>query len=313
MLLLVGGNGFLGAHIAHVAVRQGIEVGVAGTSYIAAKSLPDSVHYTKVGDPNYDEFLGSAKTIVYLANATRPSQEEDALRHEVQTNISAVTQFILKLFKRSFEGQVIYASSGGQVYGRRNPVPALETDPLQPCTAYGIGKLMCEEVISYGHRVFGLNTVVFRIANPVGVGQIGTGHGLVGAVFRALREDIPLSLFGAGNNVRDYFSADDLGRLISRLYKRNWRGDGVYNIGSGVGATELDVIDAVHNVLRKSPEVIHKPAREFDLPYAVVNAQKATEELGWVVSEDLPMIIRSLASDSLTKTHPKSPRTPFSL
>ena len=306
MLLLVGGNGFLGVHIAHVAVRQGIEVGVAGTSYVAAAGLPESVHYTTVGDPNYDEFIGFAKTIVYLANASRPSQEKDALRHEVQANISAVTQFILKLSKRNFEGQVIYASSGGQVYGRRYPVPALETDPLKPCTAYGLGKLMCEEILGYGHRVFGLNTAVLRIANPVGVGQIGTGHGLVGAVFRALREDTPLSLFGDGNNVRDYFPADDLGRLVSLLYKKNWRGEGVYNIGSGVGATELDVIDAVHNTLGKSPQVIHKPAREFDLPYAVVNAQKASEELGWVVSEDLPMIIRSLASDSLSKIHKKS-------
>ena len=300
MLLLYGGNGFLGAHIAHVAVQAGVDVGVIGRRDAAAQRLPDAVRYVRAGDTDAADLMKEANTILYLAHGSRPARHGDGLSFELDTNVRAVSAFIAELATQGFTGQLFYASSGGQVYGRHAPVPALETDPAMPQTAYGMGKLLCEEIVRYGRRVHGLNAAILRIANPVGIGQIGTGHGLVGAVFRALRDDVPLSLFGSGTNVRDYFSAADLGRLVVDLHLRGWRGDGTFNIGSGIGHTERDVFDLVRDVVGRSPEIIFKDARSFDLPYAVVDPRKARSQLGWDPREDLRSLIARMQRQSLS-------------
>lgn len=300
MILLYGGNGFLGTHIAHVAIDRGIEVGVVGRRKTPNPRLPKDIVYYQADDVPFNEILPETNTIVYLAHASRPARTESGLTHELSTNVHAMNNFINELSERRFEGQFFYTSSGGQVYGKGAQKPVSETDLLNPNTNYGMGKLLCEEVVNYGRRVSGLNAAILRIANPVGLGQIGTGHGLIGAIFRALRDEVPISLFGEGQNLRDYFSADDLGYLITDLHQKGWRGDGTYNIGSGVGYTEMDVFEMVESVLGRRPEIIFKDARPFDLPYAVINPDKAVRELGWDGSRKLADIISSMAQESLS-------------
>ena len=299
MILLHGGNGFLGSHIAQVAIDRGIEVAVVGRREHPNPRLPKEVLYSQVGSSSFEDILSRTNTIVYLAHSSRPSRTADGLTHELSTNVQSISDFINELSARGFPGQLFYASSGGQVYGKGANRPALESDPLNPNTNYGMGKLLCEEIVHYGRRVNGLNATILRIANPVGYGQIGSGHGLIGAIFRALRDNVPLSLFGTGQNVRDYFSADDLGVLIADLHKKGWRGDGTFNIGSGIGHTELDILGMIVSVLGKTPEIIFKDARPFDLPYAVINPDKAIKQLGWNASQSLTDIINLMAQKSL--------------
>ena len=299
MLLLIGGNGFLGSHTASVAVARGHTVGVVGTRLEPSARVPQAAHYAQRDSDAYRDMLSEANTIVYLAHASRPSRHTDGLAYELETNIPAVNDFVRDLSVEGFTGQLFYTSSGGQVYGHRAPIPATETEPTRPTTAYGMGKLICEEIIRYAARVQGLNAAILRVANPVGSGQIGTGHGLVGAIFRALRDDVPLQLYGAGDNQRDYFSADDFGHFISDLHDKSWRGDGTYNIGNGVGHTELDVFNAVRDVVGHVPEIIFKDARPFDLPYAVVDCGKARGHLGWNPKHSLEDIIADLAQEHL--------------
>lgn len=299
MFLLFGGNGFLGMHVARAAVQQGVDVGVIGRRVEPSPRLPEGVAYAQTGTAAASDLLAQSNTILYLAHASRPARHGDGLSYELNTNVASLNAFLGELTTQGFTGQLFYASSGGQVYGRHPSVPAQETDPALPQTAYGMGKLMCEQVVRYHARVSGTNAAILRIANPVGTGQIGTGHGLVGAVFRALRDDVPLSLFGTGTNVRDYFSADAFGEFITDLHLRSWRGDGTFNIGSGVGHTELDVFELVRDVVGRGPEIIFKDARAFDLPYAVVDPSKAKGQLGWDPKQDLRQIIETMAAESL--------------
>ena len=309
MLLLYGGNGFLGTHIAQIAMERGIVVAVAGRRDSLSPRLPKGTLYAQVGSERLDEILSQTNTIVYLAQASRPSRTESGLTHELTTNVKSTSDFINNLVVRGFPGQLFYMSSGGQVYGKRGNRPALESDLLRPNTNYGMGKLLCEEVVNYGRRVNGLNAAILRVANPVGHAQIGTGHGLVGAIFRAIRDEVPLSLFGTGQNVRDYFSADDLGGFILDLHTKGWRGDGTFNIGSGIGLREVDVLEMVGSVIGKTPEIIFKDARSFDLPYAVLDPGKAVRQLGWDGSRNFSDILTSMAQKSLrfnTRQNPTS-------
>lgn len=300
MILLYGGNGFLGSHIAKSALNSGVEVAVTGRRDKPSQRLPEGVLYSQVGDAGFDDILSKTNTIVYLANSSRPSSMVDGLTHELKTNVMAVSNFITQLSERGFTGQFFYMSSGGQIYGKTAQRPALESDSLNPNTNYGMGKLLCEEIVNYGRRVHGLNAAILRVANPVGYGQIGSGHGLIGAIFRCLRDEVPLSLFGTGQNMRDYFSADDLGVCLTRLHKKGWRGDGTFNIGSGIGHTEMDILKLVGKIVGKTPEIIFKDTRHFDLPYAVINPKKASQQLGWAPSQNITDIIKSMSEKSLT-------------
>lgn len=284
-----------------------MQTAVTGTRDEPSERLPDGIIYAKTGTDAYRDLLSQANTIAYLAHASKPARHGDGLSYEFETNVAAMNGFVHDLSVEGFSGQLFYTSSGGQVYGGQKPTPSLETDTLQPRTAYGFGKLMCEEIVQYASRVSGLNAAILRIANPVGKGQIGTGHGLVGAIFKALRDDVPMSLFGSGNNHRDYFAADDLGRFLVKLHHDGWRGDGIYNIGSGIGYTELDVFEAVRAEVGRAPEIIFKEPRAFDLSYAVVDPSKAVRQLGWDATESLQDLIRGLVETSLEleKVQPK--------
>ena len=297
MIVLHGGNGFLGAHIARAAVEAGLEVGATGRSARPAPSLPVGIAYEQADTRSARDLLRGSDMIVYLAHASRPANEADGLSHELSVNVDPLCSTVNALAESGYGGQFVYTSSGGQIYGRGLDRPARETDPVRPATAYGTGKLMCETVVGHAARNLGLHALTLRLANPVGEHQIGTSHGLVGAIFRALREDIPLWMFGSGGNVRDYFAADDFGDFLVALHGRSYRGSGVFNIGSGLGLTETDVLDTVADVVGRRPDVDRRPAREFDLPYAVVDPASAGSELGWRAKTPFRHLVADMARE----------------
>jgi UDP-glucose 4-epimerase len=270
------------------------DVLVVGNEIKKPKKLPYWVSYMSSNSDEFTRVLGRTETLVYLANKSKPSHFEDGLIYELDTNVRSASEFLYKLSCSGFSGQLIFASSGGQIYGLGSRIPARESDPTCPVTPYGLGKKMCEEVFLYGARNLGLNVVIFRLSNPVGMKQIGTGHGLIGAVIRSIMDNIPLNIYGDGLNVRDYFHVDDLSCLIFNLHNKGWRGGGIFNIGSGKGYTEHQVLDIFSQLSCPQIEILIKEARVFDLPYGVIDPGKATKQIGWKVTKTLPEIIEEM-------------------
>jgi len=104
-----------------------------------------------------------------------------------------------------------------------------------------------------------------------------------------------VTIYGAGNNARDYFDARDLARLMVSLAVGDIVADGVFNIGSGRGMTEADVVDAVREVLGLDVGVDHQPTRPFDLPYSVLDISLAKKKLGWEPTFQFQDTVRDLA------------------
>ena len=139
-------------------------------------------------------------------------------------------------------------------------------------------------------------TTTFRLGNPIGRWQLNTSHGLVSAAVRAAMTNQDLTIFGTGDNQRDYFDVDDLAKfLVSYATDANAK-SGTYNIGSGIGLTEKDIIAAVEQATDRTIQLNYAAKRSFDLEFAVLDIGKAKADLNWSPQTSLEESIKKIAA-----------------
>lgn len=297
-LVLIGGTGFLGRHCCAALSEAG--VAAATISYrpdhgFLSEHAPTVFGY-ELGSEDAEEALAEADVVLHLASLSRPASNQSAEGAEISQNVEPALRLFSGLAAGAKTPHVIYASSGGQIYGPDHRTPISETTPCQPVTPYGLGKHLIEECLRYHERRGALRATILRLANPVGRWQFGGKHGFVSAaVAQAVRGE-PLTLYGAGGNARDYFDADLFGAFITELVQAPETPRGAYNIGSGRGHTEAEIISIVEDVVGARLEINRKPARSFDFPYAVLNSDKARDALGWSGGGDVREIIEKMVS-----------------
>jgi UDP-glucose 4-epimerase len=160
-------------------------------------------------------------------------------------------------------------------------MPIKESAPTKPSTAYALGKILSEAVLDFFSSVDGAQVTTLRIANPIGRWQFGGRHGFVAAAVLAAVTGQELTIFGDGNNSRDYFDADDFAEFLLQLCLAPTKKAGVFNIGSGVARTELQVIEEVERMAQKTLRYNLLAKRPFDLRYAVLDCGSAEANLNW--------------------------------
>lgn len=306
MLLLVGGTGFLGRHIAEtLAIARLPGVCLSRTPDLRfVESLRGGVTAVVAGSSAAADALAAAGMVIYLANQSRPGSNFHEPGRDIETNVTATANFFQQLLDVNPGCRAIFVSSGGQIYGRGHRQPIPETCPIAPPTPYALGKALTETMLQYYVRERGANITILRLANPVGHWQMMYRHGLVAAAVRAAKNDGELTIFGDGQNVRDYFDARDFAQLVVNLYKQDKTTTGVFNIGSGIGRTECDVIRLVQETLGEEVRYRCAPARPFDLSYAVLDSSAARQALPWEPQISLSDTIVALAEHSASAAGP---------
>jgi UDP-glucose 4-epimerase len=280
-ICIYGGTGFIGRHLCEALSSLGIPA-------VAISRNPDqaflerfapTVSGISLESPAAAEALRRAEVVFYLASGTRPASSPLDPSHEL-TQVAHGVALINTLRETNPHCHVVYTSSGGQIYGAGHAAPITESAPPMPATAYALGKLMMENALTFSARVSGLGVTILRLANPVGLWQLGRGHGFVSAAISCLQGKA-LTVFGDGGNVRDYFDADELGLFLARFADPSFRPQGIYNIGSSQGVTEREVIAMLEGITGRTIAVAFAAARPFDLRYAVLNVERARAELDW--------------------------------
>lgn len=297
MLVLYGGTGFIGRHICEMASALNSPATVISRNpdSVFLKEFAPNISSFKSGSDGADATLKAATTVVYLANNSKPATAFQTLSDLVTLDLVTLTNFTENLLKVNPQCHLVYISSGGQIYGKKYVTPILESEAANPSTPYGLSKQLNEDVLNYFQQNSGLSITILRLANPVGRWQVGTKHGLVSAAIKAVIEKSALTIFGEGQNARDYFDVDDFARFICELHVQKSFEVGVYNIGTGVAITERDVVEAVSEVLGSDLETKFEPSRGFDLPYAVLDITEARENLGWKPTTPLSVSITKIA------------------
>ncbi|CAH2792310.1 MAG: UDP-glucose 4-epimerase (EC [uncultured Caballeronia sp.] len=278
--LLLGGSGFLGSYLARALKLRGVNV------RIYDRGLHDDTEEDYVyikGDFATGEHLAEAlegvDIVYHLISTTIPSTSNAYALFDVESNVGGTLR-LLDHMKTAGVNRIIFTSSGGTVYGNPRTLPVPEDHPLQPLCSYGVAKVAIEGYLRLNASLHGLNAAVLRVANPYGPGKARIGvQGFIPTLFANIAKRAPIEIWGDGSVVRDYIYVDDAVDVM--LEAASWNGFRLYNVGSGIGYSLLDVLRTVERATGCRANVVYKQGRCFDVDEIYLDISKITSETGW--------------------------------
>lgn len=281
-VLVIGGNGFIGSHLVDVLSRAGHKVRVFDRSPELFRSPLQDVEY-RLHNFNDSaalaEALDGVDIVYHLLSTTVPSTSNLDPVADIQNNLIGTVK-LLQLMQQKGITRIVYLSSGGTVYGIPEVVPISERHPLQPICSYGVVKVAIENYLLMFQKLYGFRPVILRPSNPYGERQGHGGvQGVVGTFLRKVRADEEIEVWGDGSVVRDFIHVSDLAGLCLKVIEHDTCG--IFNVGSGVGHSILDILNAVERVTGKKLAPVFKPARGYDVPRVILDVSQAKQVLGW--------------------------------
>src|SRR5579884_1223403 len=199
--------------------------------------------------------------------------------NDAQLNVVASVR-LLEAARKAGVRKIVYAASGGSVYGVPQRIPIDEGHPIDPISPYAVSKHAVEHYLRCYRELYGLAFTALRYANVYGPRQDPHGEAGVIAIFanRMLQGETPL-VHGAGTDERDYVYVGDVARANVLALDR---GDGeLVNIGTGIGTQTLQVYEKLKELLGYRGDKRHGPPRLGDVPSVRLNAARAEQVLGW--------------------------------
>lgn len=284
-ILVTGGAGFIGSHLVDAFIAAGHEA-------IVLDNLSTGVRENV--NPRarfYEADIRDAAAVGTLCAAERPevlvhqAAQLDVRRSVADPAYDADVNILgtLRLLQAGLENglkKVIFASSGGAIYGDTEVLPTPETLQPAPISPYGVAKLAIERYLHYYRVVQGLPSVSLRYANIYGPRQNPHGEAGVVAIFaeRLLRGQQAV-VFGDGENTRDYVYVGDVVRAnLAALASDRV---GAYNVGTGVETTVNDLFDRLNTLTEAGATREHAEAKAGEQRRSCLSADRARQELGW--------------------------------
>ncbi|MGZ5566412.1 MAG: NAD-dependent epimerase/dehydratase family protein, partial [Limisphaerales bacterium] len=193
--------------------------------------------------------------------------------------------------------RVIYASSGGTVYGVAKTLPIREDHELNPICAYGITKLACEKFVAMYCKLAAVDYCILRPSNAYGEQQpVNRGQGVIAVMAERIATSKPLEIWGSGRARRDYIHVQDVASAIAAAVDYSGASR-IFNVSSASGSSVLELVQAFKERLPSLPPVCHLPERGFDVPDNVLDNALLQRELGWQprvsLEEGIDRILRS--------------------
>jgi UDP-glucose 4-epimerase len=287
--LILGGGGFIGQHVAAILARQGHDVIVAGRSASKpafASDIDELIkwrHFDLECVP-WDSLIEGVTVIHHYAWSSIPASAADDPILDLSKNVMPTVGLLEALRKRGREAaRLIFASSGGTVYGKPLHLPIHENHPLNPINAYGAGKAAVEMYLGTYRAVYGLDCRVARLANPFGAGQdLAKGLGAATTFIHHALSHLPIVIWGDGEIIRDFIHISDAAAgLVALAGAAPMDGTWVFNIGSGRGVSLNAIVVELESKLGYRIDVIYKQGRKFDVPVSVLDISLIRETLGW--------------------------------
>lgn len=290
--LLLGGSGFIGSHLVELLIEEGFQVRVFSLSAACSNRLASVAHRVELAGGDFRDTRALANAVrgcayvYHLIATTVPSTSNRDPVFDVETNLISTLR-LLEICVREKVRQIIFSSSGGTIYGTTDTKPIPETNPTEPRSSYGITKLTIEKYLKLFHALYGLDYTVLRIGNCYGPRLPVTGEqGVVGVFLDLLRRGKPIVLWGDGSVRRDYVYVSDVARAF-RAALGQQSPFKVFNIGTGVGTSLLELIGLIERVTGRRGRILNEPARPADVPVNILDPARARQYLRWVARTTL--------------------------
>ncbi len=289
-ILVTGGAGFIGSHVADALVEAGHDVHVLDDLSSGRRENVNpaaTLHVLDVRSPDVAGLWEKERFQVLVHHAAQMDVRRSVAdpRFDASVNVDGFLN-LMEAGRRNGLERVVFASTGGAIYGEPDYVPQDEKHALQPLSPYGITKLVTEKYLYFYEQTYGIPYVVLRYGNIYGPRQNPHGEAGVVAIFaeKMLRGE-GVTINGDGLQTRDYVFVGDVVR--ANLAALAYEGSGTFNVGTGV---ETDVV-ALFRTIREHtgadiPEQ-HVPAKPGEQRRSVLSYAHTRETLGWQPTVDV--------------------------
>lgn len=291
-ILVTGGAGFIGSHIADAFLAQGHEVAALDDLSTGKQSnlnprvkfyhvdIRDNAALTRA----FDEF----KPEVISHQAAKADVRESLALPQLYANVNIIGSLnLLENARRVGAQKIIYAGTGGATYGEPKSLPVREDHSVNPLDPYGASKHHVEHYLFLYQYNYGLNYTVLRYPNVYGPRQNPFGEAGVIAIFtyKMLNGEIP-TIHGRGDKERDFCYVGDVANAnVLSLDKGN---NQIYNIGSGIGTNINTVYEILQEATHFGKPAHHGPDKPGEVYKIYLDASKAKRELDWQATVPLP-------------------------
>ena len=290
-VLVTGGAGFIGSHIAEAYLRAGWEVVVLDDlSRGHQVNVPAKARFVRadIRSPEARQLLATGRFDVLNHHAAQIDVRVSVDRPSLDADINLVG--FVNLLEGAGEGgvrRVVFASSGGVIYGDPEAIPTPETAPKLPVSPYGVSKLAGEFYLRALAGLRGFEGIPMRYANVFGPRQDPKSEaGVVSIFVSRLLENRKLTVFGDGRQTRDYVYVSDVARAnvlasTAPVPPGNDLDAPAFNIATSIQRNVLELAEEVGRVMGKKPELEFAPPRPGELFRSALDVRKAKTHLGW--------------------------------
>lgn len=283
-ILVTGGAGFIGSHIVDAYIASGHEVSVIDdlSSGERGNVNPKAVfHCRNILDPSVGDLVARTAPDVLSLHAAQMDlrRSVDDPLFDARVNVLGVIH-LLEAARRCRVKKVIFASSGGAVYGEQQRFPAPEDHPTSPLSPYGVSKLAGELYLTYYSRAFGIPHIALRYGNVYGPRQRSDGEAGVVAIFIGrLLGGQPPTINGDGKQTRDYVYVEDA--VEANLLALCSSYTGALNIGTGRETDVATLFALLRDKTASGVGARHGPTKEGEQRRSSLDSSRAREVLGW--------------------------------
>lgn len=296
-VVVTGGAGFIGSHIADAYADRGWRVVVIDnltTGHRGNVNPRAELHVADVRDAA--AIIAKVRPDLISHHAAQVDVRKSVADPAEDAEINVVAS--LRLLQAAVDARVkrfIFASSGGAIYGEPVSAPQTEEHVLRPMSPYGCAKLAVEQYMNYYREVQGLSTVALRYANVYGPRQSSRGEAGVVAIFadRMLRGE-PVTINGRGDQTRDFVYVGDVVAANMAVSERDDL-SGAFNVGTGVETSINELHDAMARLTGTSARAEHAPAKAGEQMRSVLDGAKLRKQAALAgpvaISDGLPETI----------------------
>ncbi len=287
-ILITGGAGFIGSHVADAYLEAGHQVVVVDDLSSGNRSNLDPAvkfYQLDICDPSLEEVFAAEQPDIVNHHAAQVSVPRSITEPLLDAGINVLGLInVLQNCVKHHVKKVIFISSGGAIYGEAEEYPTTENYLPQPLSVYAINKLGGENYLRFYRHQYGLEYTVLRYANVFGPRQAAQGEaGVVSIFVEKLLADSAPTLYSYPDEpegmIRDYVYVKDVVRANLAALDRG--GNDAFNIGTCVETTTTQLYKTILWQMGKDIQPLRGPARKGDLRRSMLNSSKAFSELGW--------------------------------
>jgi UDP-glucose 4-epimerase len=281
-VLVTGGAGFIGSHICEAYLHAGYEVGVVD-NFLKDKSstISQKCQIFKVNITNkkkLEKVFADFKPDIVNHHAAQTKIEISNVDPvaDAKTNILGLLN-VLDVAARHNIRHFIFASSAA-VYGSVTKIPIDENVQLAPNSIYGISKMAGERYVQHFAKKNEFKATIFRYANVYGPNQLSTSQGgVVAIMINQLLKSKKVSIFGSGDQTRDFVYVKDIAKV--NVIASSLSLAGVFNVGTGLEISINDLYRKLTNLVPVPVEPLKKPSVTIDISRSSLDAKKLYRQL----------------------------------